>query len=290
MNLIVKKVNINSMKPPIKWAGGKTQILDKISFPESVENYYEPFLGGGSVLLHFLEYVKADKVKVSGKIFAFDINEYVIGMYNNIKIHPTEYISSVKRIIKAYQGADGVEEEKEYYYEARKRFNGLKDKSSLDSTALFLFLNKTCFRGLYREGPNGFNVPFGNYKSPEILNDEYILSLSSLIKNVVFRVSSWDETLSKSFGTNDFVYLDPPYVPVTSTSFVGYTSNSFVHHTQFFGLVLNIEGRFTMSNSDTSLVRDAFDEGFGISYIDCKRSINSKNPGSKIGEVLITNW
>ena len=274
------------MKPPIKWAGGKTQILSKILFPKTVNDYHEPFLGGGSVLLHFLESVENGDVELQGKVFAYDINPSIIGMYNSIKSKPKEFISKTQKIVMDSKNSGN---EKQFYYETRTLFNGMKDKQSIEAVSLFIFLNKTCFRGLYREGPNGFNVPYGHYKNPEVINEESIYKLSDLIQAVTFKVSSWEETLSPNFKKNDFVYLDPPYVPITQTSFVNYTCSGFSEHGSFFGLVFNIEGRFTLSNSDTPLVREYFSP-LTIETVNCKRSINSKNPESVVNEVIVTNW
>ena len=156
-------------------------------------------------------------------------------------------------------------------------------------SAYFIFLNKTCFRGVYREGPNGFNVPYGHYKSSiEIINESHIKSISELIEKVEFRVSDFEESF-KNIKTKDFVYLDPPYAPETSKSFVGYTSYGFSleKHNTLFKLCKT--HNFVMSNSNVSLVTDSFSdkEKFEIKTILCRRAINSKKPESTTNEVIV---
>ena len=179
------------------------------------------------------------------------------------------------------------------YYWLRKQYNTL-DKNDIKSSALFLILNKLCFRGVYREGPNGFNVPFGHYKNtPTIITEETLDNISNLIKNVEFKCIDFREAF-KNIYKNDFVYLDPPYVPEKDTSFVGYTNNSFKKedHEELFKLTkkLNKKCKFLMSNSKVPLILETFDKDkYNVEDIECRRAIHSKNPGSKTMEVLISN-
>ncbi len=162
-----------------------------------------------------------------------------------------------------------------------------KQKNSFKGSAYFIFLNKTCFRGLYREGPNGFNVPFGNYDNPEILNEEHLKKISNLIKDVEFIHSDFDESMY-FINKDDFTYLDPPYAPENNKSFVGYTDGGFDIDSHLKLFKLTKKYKFLMSNADVKLVRDNFnDRKYIIKTILCKRSINSKKPGSKTNEVLI---
>ena len=162
------------------------------------------------------------------------------------------------------------------------------EKNSNLGTAYFIFLNKTCFRGLYREGPNGFNVPFGNYKNPEIVNMDHLKEISSLIKNVIFTHSSFEESFKK-VSDDDFVYLDTPYAPENDKSFVSYTASGFTEEQHKLLFKTAKKFKFVMSNSDVDMVKDEFKDNkkFTIKIISCKRSINSKKPNSKTNEVII---
>ena len=290
-------------KPVLKWVGGKTQIIEEVLnlFPKRIENYHEPFLGGGSVLFACL----SKGSKISGKIYASDINPNLIGLYKNIQLHPDEFIIELHKIINEFHECTGteinrkpstIEEAKtsreSYYYWTRAQFNSipLEHRMSLKASCLFLFLNKTCFRGLYREGPNGFNVPYGNYKNPSILNDAHIHEVSKLIKNVVFTVEHFTSSMSR-VKEGDFVYLDPPYAPINDASFVKYNAGGFEldDHKNLFKLSSELKCDMLMSNSNVELVRDAFPEShYKIKTISCKRAIHSKDPNSKAEELLIT--
>jgi DNA adenine methylase len=163
-----------------------------------------------------------------------------------------------------------------------------------EAAALLLFLNKTCFRGIYREGPNGFNVPYGHYKKPSIVDEHQLMEMSDLIKYVEFRCCSFDECLT-NVEKGDFVYLDPPYVPETATSFVGYTKDGFKleNHKTLFEICKSLSNKkviLVMSNADVQLVRDSFVEDvYDITTLSCKRTINSKKPQSTTNEVLVVS-
>jgi DNA adenine methylase len=181
-----------------------------------------------------------------------------------------------------------------YYYWIRARFNSSgMDKTSIPASAMFLFLNKTCFRALWREGPRGFNVPCGHYKNPSILDEAHILAVSTLIKDVVFVCQPFAASLAPVVE-GDFVYLDPPYAPENATSFVGYTTEGFdlEMHKTLFTLVKQMKSRkvrILMSNADVSLVKDSFPAGdYQTKIISCRRAIHSKEPGTQTNEVLIT--
>ena len=281
-----------------------------------MDNYHECFLGGGSVLFALLQNVETEKIIVKKKIYAYDLNETLINMYKNVQTKHKDILTEINKLINDYNSIktedttlksskDDVSSQKNrkpksldeaktskesYYYWIRSKFNELEqeDKNKPLGSAYFIFLNKTCFRGVYREGPNGFNVPFGHYKSPEIINEEHLEKVSNLIKNVNFMCLDFEKSLKK-IKQHDFVYLDPPYVPENATSFVGYTSDGFSleKHETLFESCKDLN--FVMSNSDVDLVKNSFDdkEKYDIKIISCKRSINSKKPNAKTNEVII---
>ena len=314
-NKLVKDVptkKIHIPKPILKWVGGKTQIIDKVitNFPVEINNYREAFLGGGSVLLTLLSYVKSGIITIQGNIYAYDLNEPLIYIYKNIQTHHNELYDVLLAIITEFnecgtgeinRAPANIEEAKiakeNYYYWIRSEYNklSLHDKKSVLGSAMFIFLNKTCFRGVFRVGPKGFNVPYGHYNNPEIINKEHLEEIHNLIQNVVFECCDFNTSLT-IVEPNDFVYLDPPYAPETDTSFVGYTENGFniENHNNLFKLIhmlTDTNKKIMLSNADVSLVRENFtNEKYSTLSILCKRSINSKNPDAKAKEVIIKNY
>lgn len=292
-------------KPFLKWVGGKTQILDEVLglFPTEVATYHEPFLGGGSVLLGFLSRVRDGKIILNGAVHASDANPVLISLYKYLQEDCEGLIASLKGLVDAYVRAgqhqpqmvyrgpktpeEGATSQESFYYWTRSRFN--TGAEGLEAAAMFLFLNKTCFRGLYREGPNGFNVPFGHYANPSVYDADELLAVSELIQGVTFTCCDFSATLS-TINAGDFVYLDPPYAPETATSFVGYTDHGFSleMHNALFSAERTLSTRFLMSNADVPLVREAFPE-HQKKIISARRAINSKKPESRTNEVLIWN-
>jgi len=314
-NKVVKDVptkKIRVPKPILKWVGGKTQIIDKLvaDFPVEINNYREAFLGGGSVLFTLLSYVKSGIIRIHGNIYAYDLNEPLIYIYKNIQTHHTELYDTLQSIIMDFNECGNgtinrtptnLEEAKvakeNYYYWIRSKYNKLclNDKKGTLGSAMFIFLNKTCFRGVFRVGPKGFNVPYGHYNNPEIINKENLEEIHNLIQNVVFECRDFNTSLTNT-EPNDFVYLDPPYAPETDTSFVGYTENGFniENHNNLFKLIHTLTDtnkKIMLSNADVSLVRENFtNEKYNTLSILCKRSINSKKPDAKAKEVIIKNY
>ena len=303
---------IHVPKPILKWVGGKTQIIDKIiiEFPIEINNYYEPFLGGGSVLLTLLSYIKNGLIKVNGIIYAFDLNEPLIYVYKNVQTRHYELYDKLQAIITEFNKCGNgeinriplnIEEAKiakeNYYYWIRNEYNNLSigDKNNIIGSAMFIFLNKTCFRGVFRIGPKGFNVPYGHYNNPEIINKNHLEEIHNLIQNVVFKCCDYNTSLI-NIEKDDFIYLDPPYVPETPTSFVKYTLNGFniENHDNLFRLIHKLTDenkKILLNNADVNLIHENFtNEKYKITSILCKRTINSKNPNAKTKEVLIKNY
>ncbi len=294
---------MDTVKPLLKWVGGKTQILDKLfeHFPATIQNYHEIFLGGGSVLLALLS-----SGRICGEIYAYDINEPLIYVYKNVQTRHQELYDTLQVIIREMNACpeeggvlnrkpttiqEATQLKENYYYWCRTRYNNLSadEKKTPLGSALFIFLNKTCFRGVFRVGPNGFNVPYGHNKKPEIINKEHLDSVHRLIQPVHFECLDFASSMAR-VKAGDFVYLDPPYAPETATSFVGYTDTGFPleKHQQLFELLNNMEASFIMSNSDVELVRTHFQSAkYVVKTVVCKRLINSKNPESKTNEVFV---
>ncbi len=305
--------NINIIKPLIKWVGGKSKLLDKLynDFPYEFNNYHELFLGGGSVLLGILSLKKENLIKINGKINAYDLNETLIYLYKNIQNNHEVLFQEIDKLIKdlnlcptegvVNRKANNINDAKickeNYYYWIRKSYNNLsnEEKRSCIGSAMFIFLNKTCFRGLYRMGPNGFNVPYGNYNSPEIINKEHLDLIHDLIQEVNFECLNYKDAYLK-IQKDDFIYMDPPYAPENKNSFVGYNEDGFdiEEHKNLFKLCNELNNKnikFMMSNSDVELVRNNFvHSNYNIKTIECRRAINAKKPDSKTNEVVIVNY
>jgi DNA adenine methylase len=286
-------------KPFLKWVGGKSQIIESVMerFPKSMDNYHEIFLGGGSVLFALL----SSDIEIRGSVNAYDYNYTLICTYRNLQKKPRSFYNAINVLIEKYnsypaeiatsqnkpKSMDDVNCQESYYYYVRSKYNSMEDKSTPECSAMFVFLNKLCFRGLYREGPNGFNVPFGHYKSPTIITAKDISQVHKLIQKVNFiHANCTDSLLLPKAG--DFVYLDPPYAD--EKSFVHYTKDGFDKqmHEKLFNLTKALPTKFLMSNSYSPIVTTAF-SAYTINKITARRSINSKSPGSTTTEVLISN-
>jgi DNA adenine methylase len=292
-------------KPFLKWVGGKTQIINDIisKLPKEINNYHELFLGGGSVLFAVLSLQKQNKIIIKNKIYAYDININLINMYKNIQNNKDKLYNILKSYFKEYDNISGniinrnpqtindAKTSKEsYYYWIRKKYNNI-DKDSIECSALFIFINKICFRGMYREGPNGFNVPYGHYKkTPSLISETEINYISELIKNVEFKHCNFIDSI-KNVKEADFVYLDPPYAPENSKSFVKYVEDGFdlkTHELLFIEIKKLKNIKFIMSNAKVDIVINSFKD-YNCDEITARRAINSKNPGSTTTEVIIYN-
>ncbi len=297
------------VKPILKWVGGKTQILDNVLglFPTECNNYHEPFLGGGSVLLGLLSEIQEGKRALSGTIYASDINPILIALYKHVQTNVEGFLVELKQLETEFRALTGTvvnrdatnlpeakSSQESYYYWIRKQFNSLSDKTTLQASARMVFLNKTCFKGLYREGPHGFNVPFGHYKNPTICDEVNLRAVSELIQPVIFTCQGYEQSLAK-IQPGDFVYLDPPYAPETNTSFDTYVAGGFPEqaHKNLFALCQSFKQKqvgFLLSNSNVPLVLNAFPEPqYQVYLVEARRAIHSKDPSATTHEVLITN-
>jgi DNA adenine methylase len=297
--------------PPIKWVGGKTQIIEEVisTMPRRMSSYHEPFLGGGSVLLAVLSHRKAKNLVIADDIRASDLNPNVISMYKNIQRNVDLLIRQLGTLVatfKQIETMDGgreptsveeaIQSQESFYYWIRRQFNEMTDTQKTDpaASAMMIFLNKTCFRGVYREGPNGFNVPFGHNKNPSVFCPAHLREISELIQPVIFTPTPFTQSL-KEAKAGHFVYMDPPYYPVNADTFVGYLKGGFKaeDHEEFFTTCHRMTAagvKFSMSNAAVDILRTKFP---GPTYmtkkIECKRAIHSKNPAAKAEEFIIRN-
>lgn len=308
-------------KPFVKWAGGKSQLLDMIrkKYPKGIEKYCEPFVGGGAVLFDVLNTYNNNLKEV----LINDINKELINTYIEIRDRDKEIIERLKEIENKYKEYS-IEKRKELYYECRDRYNEVKINNNINDTinnnittdnninnnidnkiemaVLFIFLNKTCFNGLYRVNKSGrFNVPYNSAKNPLICDEENIRECSRVLKNV--EIISGDYSGCDFFiDEKTFVYIDPPYRPLTKTaSFNTYDESRFDDKEQirlgtFISDISKRGAKIIASNSDpknTDKSDDFFDDlyrDFEINRVTAKRMINSKSDKrGAINELLISN-
>ena len=295
-------MNIQIQKPFLKWVGGKTQILDEIIelIPKEMDNYHELFLGGGSVLFAVLSLQKENKIVIKNKIFAYDFNKDLINVFKHIQNNfqsVQKYLNDLKceyNSIEIFKNSNSKKSKESFYYSIRDKFNNFPDKQSIEYSALFIFLNKTCFRGMHRRGPKGFNVPFGHYKQINFMDDTEIENISKLIQNVEFIHADFQTSIIK-IKKKDFVYMDPPYYPIDKKSFVSYNKDGFnleMHDTLFELCNEKLKKKkikFLFSNAKVDYVEKSFQD-CKIKEIYARRAINRNNPGEKVKEILIYNF
>lgn len=291
-------------KPFLKWAGGKTQLITEIekSLPYEITKnkftYIEPFVGSGAVLFWMLSnFPKLEKAVIN------DINEDLINTYKTIASKSKELISILQQLQNEFHSLENKpEEKKEYYYQKRELYNTRKEEKS-GQAALFIFLNRTCFNGLYRVNrKNEYNVPMGSYKKPTICDDKNILAVSNALQKVEILCGDYEKTLNDA-TTNSFFYFDPPYKPLSNTSsFNSYAKDEFNDEEQirlrnFCSKLEKLGHKWMLSNSDVKgkdTNDNFFDEiysEFSISRVRARRSINA-NPEKRgeLNELLITNY
>jgi len=274
-------------KPFVKWAGGKRQLIPILhqNLPEAFGTYYEPFLGGGALLFHILTDKNGQKCSIS------DLNSDLVLAYTTIRDRIDALISSLKNHEKNYQ-----KDSKSYYYSVRES----NPRNEVEKTSRLIFLNRTCFNGLYRVNSKGkFNVPLGKYTNPNIVNEENIRAVSSILQTNRISIKCRDfESVLRDAKKGDLVYFDPPYQPVSSTAnFTSYTTKDFTYDdlTRLAELCLKLDSKechVLLSNSDSKEVSDIFaKKPWKITRIEANRSINS-NSKKRTGhfELLIKNY
>ena len=298
-------------KPFLKWVGGKRQLLDQFEelYPtelklKKIKNYYEPFVGGGAVFFDV-----AQKYEIENA-FLYDINEELILTYKVIQKDVNKLIEFLYKYDSFYKRLN-EKKQKEYYYEIRENFNLQRfnidynrySESWIPRAAQIIFLNRTCFNGLFRfNSKGGFNSPMGKYKNPKILDEQNLLNVSKLFEIATIRKADFKE-VRNDIKDNSFVYFDPPYRPISETaSFTAYSKFNFQddEQLQLAGLFydLNEQGHHLMlSNSDpknTNPEDDFFETiyaNYNIQRVDAKRSINSDpNKRNSIKEIVVTNY
>lgn len=290
-------------KPFLKWAGGKTQLIEQIKrqLPDTIKTnrftYIEPFVGSGAVLFWILEeYPNLEKAIIN------DINKDLTNSYLTIKHNVKDLINILKKWEVEYHNiSDNQESKKKYYYEKRSSFNS-RNSDQTTQSALLIFLNRSCFNGLYRVNKkNEFNVPIGSYKTPQICNEENLLAVSEVLQKVKILNGDFSETLNYA-NNNTFFYFDPPYKPLNETSnFNSYAKNEFddaeqIRLKEFCETLNNQNHQWILSNSDVKgkdINNNFFDDlyaSFNILRVNARRSINA-NPSKrgKLTELLITN-
>ena len=253
------------VRPFVKWAGGKASLIPQITkyYPEAlktgyIDKYVEPFVGGGAILLDVLQ-----KYEVK-KAYAYDTNQDLVNAYNVIKTNVDDLVKKLKKYEDEYISLD-MESRKEYYYDVRNEYNSSEikiGKLSVKRAVEFIFLNRTCFNGLYRVNQSGdFNVPMGKYKNPTICDEENLRNLSELLQNVEIICGDYQDTL-ELVDNNTFVYFDPPYRPLNITSgFTSYTKEDFDDEDQkqlasYYKKLDSKDAKLMLSNSNPKNVNE----------------------------------
>lgn len=274
----------SSAVPFVKWAGGKRQLLPQIRarIPKQYNEYYEPFVGGGAVVFELLP----EKALIN------DINKALINAYKQICNEPESFIKEVNHL-----DLEMWEDGKEYYYFLREQYNDklMREEFDIELAALFVFINKHCFNGLYRVNGKGlFNVPYNNSRKQSIDSDS-IWAISTYLKNITI-VDGDFQNVCKEAKMGDFVFLDSPYAPLNPTSFDAYTKEGFdiESHKRLANLYdeLTARGCYCMlTNHNTEFIHELYDnKGYRMDVVGVKRFINS-DASKRVGEeIIICNY
>lgn len=291
-------------KPFIKWVGGKSQLIEQLEallpadFAARADvTYIEPFVGGGAMLFYMLQRFPNIKQAIIN-----DINPDLTQCYTVIKERPEALIQALREVQDAYYALHTEEQRREFYLQQRDRFN-TKALDAIGNSTLFLFLNRTCFNGLYRVNKSGaFNVPFGKYTAPTICDPATIYADSEVLQRVEIMTGDFEQTISKISG-NTFFYLDPPYRPLSNTSsFNSYAKEDFNDASQirlklFCDKLRESGADFMLSNSDCSGTdhKDRFFDDlyadYNIERVWAKRNVNAiATKRGKITEIVVNNY
>lgn len=294
----------DNAKPFIKWVGGKGQLIEQLTnlLPKDFRcwkdtTYIEPFVGGGAMLFYMLQHFPNIKHAVIN-----DINTDLTTCYQTIRDNAEELILSLKDIEEYYLSIKEEEERKSFFMSVREQYNQ-KNLAPVDNTTKFIFLNRTCFNGLYRVNKSGlFNVPFGKYKNPKICDPQTIRKDSELLQRVEILNGDFEETFNYAKG-NTLFYFDPPYRPLSDTSsFNDYTKESFnddaqIRLKEYCDRINNAGYSFMLSNSDckgkteSDNFLDILYKDYQIERVWASRSINANpNKRGKLTEILVHNY
>lgn len=272
------------LTPFVKWAGGKKQLLDKLleKMPSDYNTYYEPFIGGGAVLLGLQPHSAVIN----------DVNEQLLNVYHQIKSDEIALINKINEL-------DSVVCDKDFYLSIRAKYNEKIQHSIFDTecAAYFIWINKHCFNGLYRVNSKGlFNVPYNNKQTGASIDEDNILNIANFLRSSNIKIQHGDfEQACANVASGDFVYFDSPYVPASNTAnFTTYTKDGFSYddHVRLADLFKKLDGdnvKLMLSNHNVPLVHELY-EGYNIEVVDVRRNINSK-ANKRVGkEVIITNY
>lgn len=275
--MLTQNIQQISPRPFLKWAGGKSKLIEQYIpyFPRNFQTYYEPFLGGGAVFFH---------LQPKNAVIT-DINSELTNAYRCVRDNLEQLITLLEKHQQRHN--------KEYYYQVRSQLAN----TQLERAARLIYLNKTCFNGLYRENSRGeFNVPIGKYNNPSICNSNLLYAVSDVLQSAQIEVRPFEAILDYAKTEQDFVYFDPPYYPLSPTSnFTAYSRYSFneKHQVLLRDVFLELDKRgvkVMLSNSNCPFVRELYSR-FNINEISASRAINSNaEKRGKIIEVLITSY
>ena len=308
----IDMIEVGTTKPFVKWAGGKTELLpvleeklpQEIKDSKEIGTYIEPFVGAGAVFIYLSLNYKFKRIIIN------DINYKLINVYESIKNNCDELIEDLEQLKQEYLGYEEDEDKKEMYLRIRDEFNDWKSVNKIKQAANFIFINKTCFNGLYRENKSGgYNVPWGQHKNPSIYDKEQIINMSKILNakdedgndKVIICCGQYKD-LEKYVDVNTLVYMDPPYRPITKSGFTSYNKGGFnddaqIELAKFYEKLSDKGAKVMLSNSDPKNYKEDdefFDDLYGkfnVQRVNASRMINSKGTGrGKVKEILVTNF